>query len=195
MPLRGAGRIRLSPTVVDPVPRGGYDVKRGENVFESLDAVFEGLSLSPKILRELVEAIPGPELTAVRRPGFWSIQDHVIHLADVQPMLYARLVRFRDEEHPEFIPYLPDPDVPPSPGPETADAAVALNEFAARREKMLARIKVYPQAVWQKIGDHPEYTLYTAFGLLRHILMHDHWHMYRIEELWLTRDQFLTELH
>ncbi len=164
-------------------------------MFESLDAVFEGLSLSPKILRELVEAIPGPELIAVRRPGFWSIQDHVIHLADSQAKLYARLVRFRDEEHPEFMPNLPDPSAPPSPKPEIADAASALTEFAARREKMLARIEAYPLAVWRKTGAHPEYTLYTAFGLLRHILMHDHWHMYRIEELWLTRDEFLTELH
>jgi len=28
-------------------------------------------------------------------------------------------------------------------------------------------------------------------GLERHILMHDHWHMYRMEELWLTRDAYL----
>jgi hypothetical protein len=24
--------------------------------------------------------------------------------------------------------------------------------------------------------------------------MHDHWHMFRMEELWLTRDAYLTRL-
>ncbi len=110
-------------------------------------------------------------------------------------MLYARLVRFRDEDHPDFEPYLPDPQAPPTPRPETADAAAALAAFTERREKMLSRIATYPLAIWQKSGSHREYTHYTAFGLLRHILLHDHWHMYRIEELWLTRDEFLTELH
>jgi len=168
---------------------------KGEVVLESLNAILEGLALTPQILRELVEAIPSQHLTVIRRPGFWSIQDHLIHLVDVQPMLYARLVRFRDEEQPEFVPYLPDPTVPPQPKPELADAGAAVREFGARREKMLARIEAYPRAVWQKTGSHPEYTAYSAFGLLRHILMHDHWHMYRIEELWITRDEFLTELH
>lgn len=38
---------------------------------------------------------------------------------------------------------------------------------------------------------HPEYTLYTPYVMLRHMMMHDYLHMYRIEELWLTRPEYL----
>ena len=47
---------------------------------------------------------------------------------------------------------------------------------------------------WQKTATHPEYAQYSFYILVRHILMHDHWHMYRMEELWLTRDEYLTQL-
>lgn len=40
----------------------------------------------------------------------------------------------------------------------------------------------------------PEYALYSLFILARHILMHDHGHIYRMEERWLTRDAYLTKL-
>ena len=29
--------------------------------------------------------------------------------------------------------------------------------------------------------------------VLNHILFHDYWHMYRIEELWLTKDEYLSK--
>lgn len=32
---------------------------------------------------------------------------------------------------------------------------------------------------------------YTPEIMLGHLVMHDQLHMYRIEELWLTRDEFL----
>jgi hypothetical protein len=31
-------------------------------------------------------------------------------------------------------------------------------------------------------------------SLVRHILMHDYWHIYRIEELRLTKERYLTML-
>ena len=44
---------------------------------------------------------------------------------------------------------------------------------------------------WTRKAKHKEYIEYTPYIMLRHILMHDHFHMYRIEELWLTTDEFL----
>ncbi len=48
------------------------------------------------------------------------------------------------------------------------------------------------KSVWEKTATHPEYEHYSLYILARHILIHDHWHMYRMEELWLTRDDYLT---
>jgi len=51
----------------------------------------------------------------------------------------------------------------------------------------------FPEASVKETS-RPEYENYSLFILVRHILMHNHWHMYRMEELWLTRDAYLTKL-
>jgi len=95
-----------------------------------------------------------------------------------------------DEDRPEFVPYIPggieEEDKPPE-----MEMKAALPEFAQCRQQQLALLEKADDAAWQKIAIHPEYDLYTLYILTRHILMHDHWHMYRMEQLWLTRDEFL----
>jgi DinB superfamily len=160
----------------------------------AVDALVTTLGAAPIILRELVGRIPLGELDARRKPHFWSIHDHIAHLAETQHIMNKRMERFRDEEAPDFTPYNP-----PAEGASGADAtlptvAECLDDFAASRTALCALARSLPPAVWDRRGSHPEYKIYVAGNVLRHIAMHDHWHMYRIEELWLTRDQFLTEL-
>ncbi len=161
--------------------------------------IIEGLRLSPDVLEQFVAEIPGEEMDLRRRRGFWTVSEHLSHLAFVQSMLHGRLERFRDEERPNFTPYLPDgpsddqerddgPDEPMMP-PEKA-----LEQFRSWRARQVELAVSLPDAIWEREGTHPEFRRYTAGILLRHILMHDHWHMYRMEELWLTGDQYLTEL-
>jgi hypothetical protein len=40
-----------------------------------------------------------------RGEGFWTVAEHVSHLAQVQPMLLDRFQRFINEDHPEFESY------------------------------------------------------------------------------------------
>jgi hypothetical protein len=70
----------------------------------------------------------------------------------------------------------------------------AFEAFNQYREKQVSLLETADDITWQKTGRHPEYTLYSLYILARHILMHDHWHMYRMEELWLTRDEYLTKV-
>ena len=66
-----------------------------------------------------------------------------------------------------------------------------LERFPAYREEMLSVVRDWPEEIWRRQAKHPEYEQYTPYILLRHVLMHDHFHMYRIEELWLTTDEYL----
>jgi hypothetical protein len=43
------------------------------------------------------------------------------------------------------------------------------------------------EITWQKTAIPPEYENDSLYILTRHTLMHDHWHMCRMEGLWLTR--------
>jgi uncharacterized damage-inducible protein DinB len=155
--------------------------------------LLEGLRRSPKILTEFVKTVPGNSINRRRGESFWTIAEHVTHLAEVQPMLLERLQRFMSEDHPEFIPYIPG-DHEDQTRPLEMDMAAALGRFAKTRELQLGLLEGADDTTWQKAGTHPEYESYSLYILGRHILMHDFWHMYRMEELWLAKDAYLTRL-
>ena len=155
--------------------------------------ILEGLKRSGNILSEFLNTIPADKMNLLRGEGFWTIAEHASHLAGVQPMLLERLQRFMDEERPEFIPYIPG-DGDAEDRPALMEMDVALEFFNRSRAKQIALLEDADEEDWQKTGTHPEYEQYSLYILARHILMHDHWHMYRMEELWLTRDAYLTKL-
>lgn len=156
--------------------------------------LIDGLRRSPAILSGFVESIPANKLDLRRGSGFWTIAEHVSHLAQVQPMLLERIKRFISEDSPEFIPYIPGEEEDEPDTPERMDMPTALDQFAAVRADQLRTLEGADDAVWSREGRHPEYERYSLYILARHMLMHDHWHMYRMEELWLTRDAYLTTM-
>ncbi len=163
-------------------------------MMRDLRDLLEGLKRTPVILSELVRSIPEDKIHLRRGEGHWTVAEHVIHLAEVQPMLLDRFQRFMNEEHPQFIPYIPGNGEDEHGGPPRFSIADALDRFAIYRNKELALLESSDDITWKKTGSHPEYESYSLYILARHTLMHDYWHMYRIEELWLTRDAYLTKL-
>lgn len=158
---------------------------------KDLAAVLRSLEFTPRILDALLAEVPAELLKAHPKPGKWCIHAHACHLAAAQGMLIARFKRFQSEDAPEFIPYNPDQE-------EGEDKLLALDlageaaRFRALRRELLAMaVKVPEGPFWEKQAKHPEYVRYTPLIMLRHMLMHDHLHLYRIEELWLTRRELL----
>ena len=156
--------------------------------------LLEGLGRTPKILSEFVKTIPEDKMDKRRGEGFWTVAEHVSHLAQVQPLLLDRFQRFMNEDHPEFIPYLPGNGDDEPDTPFCMNMTTALEQFAQYRKKQLELLESADDITWRKTTTHPEYETYSLYILTRHTLMHDYWHMYRIEELWLTRDAYLTKL-
>jgi uncharacterized damage-inducible protein DinB len=156
--------------------------------------LLDGLRRTPRVLSEFVKTIPEAKLDVRRGQGFWTIAEHVSHLAEVQPMLLDRFERFMHEPRPEFVPYLPADGEEYADTPERVDTAAALERFARYREKQVDLLERADDAIWHRTAIHPEYEDYSFYILVRHTLMHDFWHMYRIEELWLTRDAYLTKI-
>lgn len=155
--------------------------------------IIAALGHSAPVLKNLAASIAEASLHRRRGEGFWTIAEHIDHLAAVQPMLGGRIKRFLDEEAPEFVPFIPsEDDAEPEKPLMAVPAAVAA--FAAGRNEQIEMLNKAKNSDWIKTGKHPEYEQYTLYILARHILMHDHWHLYRMEELWLTRDAFLTQL-
>ena len=160
---------------------------------QDIPDLLEGLRRSGNILSVFVRTISDDKMNRRRGDGIWTIAEHVSHLATVQPMLLERIRRFIDEDQPRFAPYIPGDDETDTLPPQI-EAGAALEQFARVRVQQLALFEKADDAIWQKTASHPEYEQYSLYIVVRHMLMHDHWHMYRMEELWLTRDVYLTEI-
>ena len=93
--------------------------------------ILEGLRRSGGILEAFVRTIPAKNLNRIRADGCWSIAEHVSHLAQVQPMLLERILRFMREDEPEFIPYIP--------GQDDAEERLPVVEMPLRAEHRPAR--------------------------------------------------------
>jgi uncharacterized damage-inducible protein DinB len=160
---------------------------------ETIKLLLQALGPTPHLLEDMIRRIPSSRLKARRAAKGWSIHTHACHLVGVQPMLYERLQRFTLEEHPTFTPYFPDKA---GEDPEGAllrlDLETSLKAFHDYRRQLMHFAAGAPNAFWEQKATHPEYDEYTPLILLRHMLMHEHLHMYRIETLWLTRDEYLT---
>lgn len=154
------------------------------------EELIEGLKIGPKILEDFVSGIPEAQLHGRRREGFWSLYEHAEHLAIVQLMLYKRLERFVKEERPEFVPYFPDEQEEKKE--KIKPIADILSSFARWRDKQVKLIESGDAALWEKTAIHPEYEQYGFKILVRHILLHDSFHLYRMEELWLSKDEYLS---
>lgn len=161
---------------------------------QDIQDLLEGLKRSPRLLSAFVTTIPQEKMELRRGAGFWTIAEHVSHLAQVQPMLLERIQRFIDEAQPAFVPYIPDKEDKETDSPQVLDVQSALNQFGEYRARQIRLLEAGDDGLWQKQATHPEYTRYSLYILVRHILMHDYWHMYRMEELWLTRAEYLTTL-
>ena len=160
---------------------------------QDIPTLMKGLENTGPILTEFVRSIPTEKMNRRRGEGFWTIAEHISHLAQVQAMLLERLQRFMAEDRPEFIPYIPG-DGEAEAQPPQMPINAALESFAHVRARQLALLEKADDAAWRKTAVHPEYELYSLHILVRHILMHDYWHMYRMEELWLAKDAYLTRL-
>ena len=150
------------------------------------------LKQSPIILKNLLTQVPS-ELYKVRRiPGKWSIHEHACHIAaGDQTGFIDRFKQFLNEEKPKIKPLSGD-SFPPDYLIKM-DLSDALDIFFEKREELIGLVSSADKSIWTKEAEHPEYQIYTPYLMLRHRLLHDHFHMYRIEELWLTKEKYLKK--
>jgi len=153
----------------------------------TLDALANG----PTFVRELLSEIPQEMLKVQRIPGKWTIHEHAVHMTMVDDIMIARLQMFRDSGQPEIVPYFPD-KLEKENSLLDLDLQERLTYFDEARGRFVEALKSLPAEVETRRAKHPEYLEYTPRIMMRHVMMHDFLHCYRIEQLWLTRDEYLN---
>jgi predicted alpha/beta superfamily hydrolase len=144
-------------------------------------AVLLALENAPALLVPLIRDVPSAWCKRRPLPHRWSAHEHFCHLAALEPMYRGRLEQMLAEDNPELESFYPAPD-DEAGGLLNVDLDEAVERFVRERGELVARLRDLPLESWERAGQHPEYALYTVFGLARHIVLHDLLHGYRIEE-------------
>lgn len=145
----------------------------------------------PDIAETYFENIPAEYLDKECNNDTWTIREHFYHILTVQEMLYQRIIKIRDEQNPVITPYFPENEK------NVTKAFKSLNEafsyYREIRNKQISLIKSLSDDDFNKDAQHGEYIKYNIPIIINHIIFHEYWHLYRIEELWLTRENVINE--
>ena len=156
------------------------------------EVLIQSLQDAPAILQDLVDSVPEDKVSARPREGIWTILEHLHHLGATQIMLGQRIKSFLTDDRPKIIPFIPDGDNTPNVQGKSADDLLKTYEHA--RKEQIEDLQSAPDAIWAKRADHPEYETYNFGILVRHILLHDFFHFYRIEELAFLKEENISDL-
>lgn len=155
-------------------------------------ALIETLRTLPDVVASYFENIPEDALDVRRLPTAWTLREHLYHICGIQDMLLKRLRLMLHERQPVITPYFPDQETEKLN--QFASVVQALDRYREIRKEQLAVFAQADDEIFSRAASHPEYHQYSMGVLLHHMVFHEHWHLYRIEELWLTKDEFLTEM-
>jgi uncharacterized damage-inducible protein DinB len=159
---------------------------------EKYKTLIQILENTPEVISNYILSISKEDLEQKRGEKFWSVKEHLIHLDATQDLLYSRILMFKNEEKPIITPYFPENDKIDVIKFNSIDDV--LDSFKKKRNEQISLVNQLDESSFKKEATHGEYKKYNLEIILNHMLFHDYWHMYRIEELWLTKDKYLTKL-
>lgn len=153
----------------------------------SPEHLIDALERGPQIVIPMVRQTDPSVLKRRPAPGKWSIHEHACHLAQADQLYMKRLDLMLSSDKPVIQSYDPGRD---DPGDALlhVDLEGALDRYAIGRKHLVARLRMLTAAEWRKAAEHDEYNSYSMLTMIRHLVLHDFLHAYRIEELLLRRD-------
>ena len=151
---------------------------------KEIKPILSALIETPRQLEQLISEIDPALYKEEIIEGKWSIHENATHVAvgDIYGF-QKRIKAFKNESFPKFEPlsgdnFRKDYFI-------NLDLEESLKNFYEIRRTTIELAKGLEYKNWNKSAGHPEYIRYTPFIMLRHLLMHDYWHMYKIEEMGL----------
>lgn len=147
-----------------------------------IETILNALSETPRLLKELISEIDPKLYKKKIIEGKWSIHENATHIAVGDIYIFQKMLKdFKEKQKPTFESLS---------GENFAedffielDLKKSINDFFEIRQRTIELAKEFNSNDWNKLAIHPEYKTYTPYIMLRHILMHDHNHLYKIEDM------------
>ena len=150
-------------------------------------ALISALETAPGVIIPMIREVPPRILKRRPSPAKWSAHEHACHLATSDALFRERL---------EYILSTPPPyikSVQPTAEEEAGsyfdlDLDERLDSYVRERSELVEILKGLSAAEWQKTAVHEAFDHYSVLIMFRHVLNHEMFHAYRIEELLLKKD-------
>ena len=151
------------------------------------------LELNKSILKQFIEGMTENEINN-KIKDYWTIYEHLVHLVQSQKVFLNRIIIFEKEDKPIMIPSGPNNDGSKNELENKKNVKDLLEEFIKLRNEQIEKINIFGEKILNKEGQHTEYKKYSFEILLRHFILHDSFHMCRMEELWIKKEEYILEL-
>jgi len=145
------------------------------------------LENAPGVIIPLIREVPVRYLKRRPAPAKWSAHEHACHLATADAPFLARLDLMLTAPAPHIKAMFPSPEEE-SGALLSVDLDEALDQYVSERAGLVRRLKELSAQDWQRTAEHEEYSHYSVWIMFRHLLTHEMFHTYRIEELLLKKD-------
>lgn len=155
--------------------------------------IIDCLEKTTVILKSLLSQIPSELVQARRVKDKWSIHEQVCHLTEAQGILIGRFKQFENEQDPLIEAYEPEEERPDTYYLDM-DMNAELEKFVEIRAGMVSMLRRFPEEYWNRQGRHVAFTPYNTKLLLTHSLNVDYLHLFSIEQLGLTKPEFVDEI-
>jgi hypothetical protein len=155
--------------------------------FMNTQTLITALEAAPGIITELVREVPPRNLKRRPAPDKWSAHEHACHISDGETVFLSRLELMLSESNPRIR------SMVPSQGEEAGslldvDLDEALEQYARQRALTVKRLRELSDEDWKRTADHEAFSHYSVYIMFRHLLIHEMFHAYRIDELMLKKD-------
>ena len=150
-------------------------------------ALIAALENAPRVIIPLIREVP-PELLKRRpSPTKWSAHEHACHLSGTDGPFRARLDLILSTPAPFIKSIVNSPEIE-SGALLSVDLDESLERYVRERASLVKRLKELSAEDWQRTAEHEAFSHYSVWIMFRHLLNHEMFHAYRIEELLLKKD-------
>ena len=145
------------------------------------------LENAPGIIIPLIREVPLQYLKRRPSPTKWSAYEHACHLSGSDGPFLARLDLMLSAPAPFIRSIVNSPEVE-SGALLSVDLDEALDRYVRERASLVKRLKELSVEDWKRTAEHEAFSHYSVWIMFRHLLTHEMFHAYRIEELLLKKD-------
>ena len=150
-------------------------------------SLISALATAPGVIIPLIREVPAQILKRRPSSGKWSAYEHAVHLSQSDALFRARLDLILSESEP-FIKAIENSPEDEAGAMLEVDLDASLDRYVRERAALVEKLKKLSHAEWHKTAVHEAFDHYSVFIMFRHVLNHEMFHSYRIEELLLKKD-------